>query len=233
MIVVPYRPRQKLFYGAVCVLLVLLAWLFGFFMGKRHSIAECGQLAQELTQMTSQINYLQKQERDLQGQLVKARLAVGVDAQVVEQLRQDISKLNLRLADKEEENAFYKGMMSPKALEKGLAIRSIEISLLPRGQYELRFVVQHIAKQHRLLKGRVDIELSGLQAGNVTTYQLKELSKQSATKLRFKYFQIFSMPLTLPEGFHPESIKVVAKARLGKKNLIAEKDSIWSQAEVQ
>lgn len=235
MVVVPYRPQQKLLYAALLVLLVVLAWGGGFWAGGDTAERELKALEVELAQHTVQLQHMQRQELELRQLLAKTKVAAKVDAHALTQLQREITQLSQELADKEEENTFYKGMMSPEVIEKGLGVRSIEISPSHQaGAYELKLVIQQVARQHRLLKGSVEVRVSGLLKGEEKSFSWHQISDdvaQASQKLRFKYFQTFSVGVTLPAGFEPRIVLVEAKARSGKKQLQAQSSAPWPLAE--
>jgi len=113
--------------------------------------------------------------------------------------------------------AFYKGVMDPSRNVRGLKIDSFELS--PTGdvkRFRYKFVLTQVADNSRYVEGSVRFNLVGMLNSVKKTLALEQVSlldSVTGEKFRFKYFQDFNGELTLPEGFTPEQVIIVAKSK--------------------
>ena len=126
-----------------------------------------------------------------------------------------------RIADLEENLRFYKGLMAPGEVAQGLSLRAIELVAQqePR-RYAYRILVQQEAHKHELLKGKLLVEVIGVLGGQQVNYPLVGLSDELTDELlalSFRYFQAIEGYMTLPEGFVPSDILVVASVSSPRK----------------
>ena len=96
----------------------------------------------------------------------------------------------------------------------GLGLRKLELLAgNAPGTYLFRIVVQQEARKHELLEGRLQVTLAGQLGGEQVEYPLGQLSDEvegDSLPLKFRYFQAVEGTITLPEGFEPELVTVVA-----------------------
>ena len=212
--------HRRLLIGVGLLLLVVLV-LAGFYLGQRTAYSAMGldpevhrALRQELSEAYSTIGEL---EGELDVQLARNEM----NKQALELVRREISGQQERIAALEEGLRFYKSLMVPGEIAQGLSLRPLELVALeePR-RYAFRIVVQQEARKHTLLKGELSAVLDGLLADQQVSYPLAELSddlEDGKVPLRFRYFQAIEGELTLPEGFEPRSVRLVATATEPRK----------------
>jgi hypothetical protein len=139
-----------------------------------------------------------------------------VDAQAARSLRETISELRGRVAGLREEVTFYKRLMAPSTIERGLQIAEFE---LDRGeaenQFTYRLLLTQAEERRDWVQGGVELEVQGVRStpdgGSVEeVLSLTELADTEAYPLgfRFRYFQNLSGTVTLPEGFRPRAVLV-------------------------
>lgn len=146
--------------------------------------------------------------------LHKLELTATVDQAALEELRSEMKRLQDVISDQAEEIRFYKGLMDPASLSKGIGFQgfSVKKALLPR-HYEFSLTVHQVANDHQFRKGYVEISLSGERDGEKAVFTLKQLSDSINAEripLGFKYFQTIDSEIELPEGFVPAKVEVVA-----------------------
>lgn len=215
-VVVPYRPGRKVAVVLLLLLLQLLLtvlafWAGGHWLRDQHDrqSADYKQLQQQFAELRQQWEQVSQSEADLS-------VGAQVDREAVELIREVVRDQSQEIADLREEIAFYKSLMAPSDLERGLSVR--DLTLLQgadSGRVFYKLVVQQLALKHNLLKGSVAITVTGLLAGEERSYSLASLSGQLADnsiKLRFKYFQTIEGELQLPADFEPQRVDVVAQS---------------------
>lgn len=159
-----------------------------------------------------------------------AKLGAEVDRKSLEDVRQEVIDLKAAIASLEEENQFYRNLMTPDGDTRGLSFGPVEIVQTERPRtYRYKVVVQQLATQHELLNGTLKFKVVGRQDGEAKVMALKELSStidSADIKLRFKYFQNVEGELVLPEGFEPERIELEARPA-GSSSGVIEKRLTW------
>jgi len=214
--VVPYRPLYRwsirLLILVVAVAVIVGSYYSGHFEGtavQREAITERDQLRIEIeTVRTAAAAHRQ--------QVANLEMGSKVDQQANEGVRQEVIELKEKIAGLEEDISFYKGLMSPTANKRGLTIGSLNVldTDVP-GRYSYKLVLQQLATNHKLINGYLNMNVVGRQNGRIVSLPLKELNDKVSyenIKLRFKYFQNFSGELTLPKGFEPIRIELLAKS---------------------
>ena len=224
------HPYRGLFRAGLVALLIAGGVAAGFFLGgtvpeqSENSVVEDIQVAAE-----ADLGVL-----SLEQQIVSLDTRNEVDRATIEILRREIAQQKLQIAELEEGIQFYRGLMAPGEIGQGLSLRPMElVSTGVERRYLYRLVAPQEARKHSTLQGELYAEIVGTVDGERKTYPLSSLTddmETSVQKLRFKYFQSVEGELTLPEGFQPEVINVVASART-PRNMEAREQYIWQPQE--
>jgi len=162
----------------------------------------------------------------LQSELDMQRTRNEVDRGALELVRGDIASQKQEIAELQEGLQFYRSLMAPGEIAQGLSLRAIE--LVPRetpGVFGYRIVAQQEARKHATVKGELYIEVFGRVDQESVSYPLSKLSDDldsNVVPMRFKYFQSIEGEMSLPEGFEPVSINVVATATAPRKTEVRE-----------
>lgn len=205
--------RRQLLVAAV-TLLVAAALSAGFYLGQYAAYEGMGAKPRSYRAMQAELLELRGAlvERDTQLEIQGTRHEV--DRHALELVRRDMAAQQEEIAALEEGLAFYRSLISPEELGAGLGLRKLELMVgSPPGTYLFRIVVQQEARKHELLKGQLQVTLAGQVAGEPAEYALGQLSDEvegDSLPLSFRYFQAVEGTITLPEGFAPEFVTVVA-----------------------
>ncbi len=155
-------------------------------------------------------------EARMKKQLETATFAAEVDRNALEGVRVEVADLRNQLAALQEENQFYRNLMSPAGSHRGLTFGVVEIVDTERPRaYRFKVVMQQLGTNQKQLNGTLSVNLVGRQAGERVVLPLKDVSNDiEATniKLNFKYFQNIEGDLVLPDGFEPERIELEARS---------------------
>ena len=152
--------------------------------------------------------------------LSDVRLATVVEAGANEQLRRTIKELRDQIGALEEEARFYRRLVAPSEAEHGFRIERLTISATREAStFAYRLLLTQIADQHDWLEGDVSVEVSGERGGAAERHPLATLTGEAgfAGGFRFLYFQEFSGQLSLPDGFVPLAVTVVASVKKGTR----------------
>lgn len=212
------RIRASILAGTSLLVLVLGA---GFYLGQQAAYSGMGIEPEVYRAMQEDLPVAREKIQVLEGDLDVQRTRHEVDRTALELVRQEIAGQKEHIADLEEALQFYRSLMSPGEISQGLSLREPELVALEEpGRYGYRFVVQQEARKHPLLKGKLRVEVFGLQGLDPASYPLGDLSSTAdaaGMALRFRYFHAIEGEMTLPEGFTPRGVKVTANAISPKK----------------
>ena len=214
MMVVPYRPGQRLFLLFGSIFLISLGTLCGFGVGyyQIHKVEESfktGFLEQIIL-----LDELIAENSDLKRQVAMLERSGLLDQKVNETDQKTLSSLRDELATLEQDLSFYKNVITKQTDDTGLMVSEWSLKRISNSnRYRYKLALrQQDADGDTYLNGHVNVNLVGTQNGKNTVYSLSEVSKEQEQidiKLRFKFFQNIEGELTLPENFLPEYIKVV------------------------
>jgi hypothetical protein len=211
---------------AVGVLLVSLAGAAGFRLGQRALPGHLGAEPGEAASLEAELLAAHQEMRSLRGKLDLERTRHEISRRALEMVRSEIASQKEQIADLEEGLSFYKGLMAPGESAAGLSLRAMEIvGREEPGRFAYRILVQQEARKHSLLEGELHVEVFGSLLNQELSYSLAELSDdvdRDAIALRFRYFQAIEGELTLPEGFEPIGIRLVASVSKPQKTEVRE-----------
>ena len=214
MMVVPYRPGQRLFLLIGSVLLIGLGTLCGFGFGyyQIHKVEES--FKDGFLEQTILLNELSAENSELKRQVAMLERSGLLDQRVNETDQKTISSLRDQLATLEQDLSFYKNVITKQTDDTGLMVSEWSLKRISKSnRYRYKLALrQQDADGDTYLNGHVNVNLVGTQNGQNTVYSLSELSKeqeQTDIKLRFKFFQDIEGVLTLPDNFLPEYVKIV------------------------
>ncbi|MCB1679530.1 MAG: hypothetical protein KDI16_12680 [Halioglobus sp.] len=209
--------------GAVSLLAVLAA---GFYLGWRTAYSDMGLDPRRYREMQRTLPLARDEISRLTGKIEVQRTRREVDRAALEMVRQEIADYREQISDLEEALQFYRGLMAPGSIARGLSLRSFELVATSQPQrFAYRIVAQQKARRHALIRGVLRAEVSGVLDGREVSYPLSELSPDlqgAAVPLRFRYFQSIEGQLTLPDGFAPKEVRAVASASAPRKTEVRE-----------
>ena len=219
--------------GVICLVLIGIAG--SFYIGHIEGMAGQEKALDDVSRLKNLLDQSQKEVKELRQSVTNVELGAEVDRQANEEVRQQVIDLKEQIASLQEENGFYKGLMAPSESRKGLTIGAVEILNTDRSRaFRYKVVMQQLATNHILLNGNLKFTIIGRVNELEKQYSLAEVSEQykgESIKLRFKYFQTIAGELTLPEGFEPEGIELVAQST-GKNATTVKKRFGWLVQEI-
>jgi hypothetical protein len=229
-IVVEHKPGRRVLLVVTIVVLLCLVAVVAYWQGARTLQTDFKQLEIEHQQVLEQLSEVSEKYEVTSQQLANHTVSAEVDLQAMEEVRTTVREHKQTIAELNEEITFYKGLMAPTDRERGLGIRSWEVYATSYSQsFQFKLIVQQLAIKHQLLTGSVTAVIIGTLDGEKVSLPLHTISEQITKQditLRFKYFQYIEGELTLPVGFVPEQIDLVAQAT--KPNVVqVEKQYAW------
>ncbi len=228
--VVSYRPVLRWSMRLLAICLVLGGITCSYLLGLREGTSLDIQAIIERDSLRVDLAEIMRSSGEYRQQVTHLELGSEIDRQASNGVRTEVIDLKAQVAGLQEEISFYKGLMSPSGNKRGLTVGSVNIlaTHIPR-RYQYKLVLQQLATQHQPLKGYLNVNIVGRQAGQLVTLPMQDLNDQLShenIKLNFKYFQNFSGELLLPEGFEPTSIELMATST-GKNAVTIEETFDW------
>ena len=156
--------------------------------------------------------------KELNGALVEAGLTREVDRQAAEELRESIRSMRNEVAVLQEEVTFYKSLMAPSTVAKGLQIAEFDLTATAtENQFVYHILLTQVESRRDWIQGDVRLEVHG-RTGAPDSEQVLPFTELAATDpypltFRFRYFQDLSGVVTLPAGFQPTRVVVSAMRR--------------------
>lgn len=215
---------------AVAVALVVLGGVaFGYWLGLGVSDLD----RTYLSSLTVRHQASEAQVTALNRELADLRLAQAVDAQAARSLRQTITELRGELAKLNDEVAFYRSLMAPASVERGLQVAEFQLAAAKDdNKFTYQILLTQVAERRNWLQGRLTLQVTGQRTdADGSTSQavlpLTELAEVETYPLsfRFRYFQDLAGILTLPAGFEPRMVTIAATPAGGNS---VERQFAWS-----
>ncbi|MEM1435978.1 MAG: DUF6776 family protein [Pseudomonadota bacterium] len=187
------------------------------------------QVGRSLTELDRQ--YLQSLEiirtayeerlNDTQRALTDSRLAYDVERQTLTTLRADLALSHQQSVALNEEVTFYRSLMAPDKVAKGLQIAEFEVTPGADGTLVYHLLLTQVASRRTWVAGKVEILIAGEtdSAEGTAVLPLTDLAdlQQYPVPYRFRYFQDLTGSLRLPGNFEPTEVRVTVIPKRGKK----------------
>jgi hypothetical protein len=162
-----------------------------------------------------------RQAQRLRDQLIDAELSRQVTHEASVALREDIVRYREEAAAFKQEVTFYKSLMDPSSVERGLQIAQFElISNEDSNQFSFHLLLTQMEARRDWVQGDVRVDVRGRAAheggaGEEQVLSLTEIAEVDPypLKYRFRYFQDLSGVLVLPPGFLPDAVLVSVNRR--------------------
>jgi hypothetical protein len=214
MVVVPYRPWHKA--GVFCLFLLALAafsWLT-YQYGMSQGLATRVEVIRERDQIKSQLEESLRLIDSMRQEVADLKVGGEIDSRATEEVRQTVESLQNEIAELNEEIRFYKGVMLPNVEEKGLRIERLDVKTSGEpNRYRYSLLLTQVVDKHDYIQGGVKINLVGTQGSSEASLPLDQVSNSDNNiRFRFRYFQNIDGELTLPEGFSPREVMIVAES---------------------
>jgi hypothetical protein len=210
LVVKRHRPLRSWLMTGAGVGAVLLAVWGAFVYGEYRA----GYDRQAAVALKDALDEAEEKDAALNDQISVLQRQRDVDQNARTQVQTSLEELQRRLADVQEEVAFYKGIVSPGAGEEGLRVQSLRFSNggAPR-LYHYRLVLIQVRTRELKISGSVTMKIYGVQDGKPVTLDARDLapSGKAAAGFGFQYFQSLEGDAFLPQGFTPGRVEVTAQ----------------------
>ena len=225
---VEHKPGRRVLMIGVLSLLGLGCLALGYAFGNNE--AKVSRFTN--ADLSRDLQVMHERVARLEVQLVDAELNEQVQQQAADTLRQDLAAMRDQTRDLQEEVTFYKSLMAPGSLARGLQISELDVAPTEEQRaFRFELLLTQVAQRRRFIAGdlRVDVVgrwLEGVNPGGQPTQAESDTSAEGQQvlslteladmakyplKFRFRYFQNFDGLLRVPENFVPDSVLVTAQ----------------------
>jgi len=241
--VVSHHPWRRALLLIAVGLLVVGGSLGGYWFGRSLSGLDGSYL-----DSVERLNQANRQSLEaLEAELVDANLSWQVDREAAQTLKETIRDLKDQVAKLTEEVTFYKSLMAPSTLERGIQVADFELTPLEQaGRYRFHLLLTQVETRRDWVQGDVSLVVrgraeaddpestAGSDSATGTTERvlpLTEIAEEGTypLKFRFRYFQDLTGVIRLPAGFTPEQI-VITAGRRGASTEAANRTFDWTVA---
>jgi hypothetical protein len=224
--VVSQHPLSRWLWGIAVAAICILGVFGGYRLGNSKTGLDASYVASLEALKAANFEQISK----LQGQVVAMGLNQDVDSQTAQELRLTIKSMRDEIAQRAEEVTFYKSLMAPSELPRGLQIADFEVQpTITNNQFTFHLLLTQVESRRDWIQGDIDLLIHGrdqqvlslTEIAGADTYPLK---------FRFRYFQDLSGIIILPEDFEPASVEISARRRGASATDLA-KSFAWRESE--
>jgi len=198
----------------VCFLCVIIGFLFAKF--KTDMDYDSAQILKKEVASLSLVNRRLASEKEL-----FALQKIQYKSQISSLLDEN-RKLNVKVNKQADKIYFYKRVISPEDLPKGIEVFSFSVVKSElKGerkvdapiQWEYELVLMQAQKGRRFLSGKYDIVLSYFEGEDKTLKKisLEKLNKKLKKSFKFKYFQTIKGSIYIPANFTVDEVNITLK----------------------
>jgi hypothetical protein len=235
--VVAHSPRRRLLVALVVALVCLAGAAGGYFLGE----SKAGLDARYIDALERMDRANKVEIAELRSRLIDADLSRNVESEAGRELRDDIRTLRDEVAGLEEEVTFYKSIMAPDSIERGLRIA--EFQLAPGesvNKFTFHLLLTQVEARRDWIQGTVTVDVVGRRTPGPSrkdeelVLSLTEIAETDTYPLsfRFRYFQDLTGSMALPDGFLPEAVVVTARKR-GARSERLQRKFAWAMGEAE
>jgi hypothetical protein len=227
-----HRPVRNAIIGLIVfVLLASGGWLL-YGMGVRDGgYHERAARATE-SHLRIRLDELRSRVTDLSDENTLLRRSHQIDDDAIGRLRDVLASREERIAELEEELAFYRNLVSPSEMQPGIRIRRLSLAAVPGDtrSYRYELVLTQLNSDDTYVEGRVDFGIEGSRPDGRRTLALDEVATgdgDAEPEFRFRYFQTLRGRIRLPASFDPIRIRLRVEPSGGRVDPV-EKDYPWN-----
>ncbi|MBT8140148.1 MAG: hypothetical protein KJP25_10290 [Gammaproteobacteria bacterium] len=196
----------------------LLALLIAFFYwGRISGLGAAGDLQQRNKDLARQVNQQTIALREAKAENVRLAKAAEIDRLAAEEVRRELLTYRQETADLQRDVDFFRGLMAPDELQRGLRLHSFDISYNSQsGRYSYKAVIINAGGKGNVIKGQLKFSLVAAADDGNKEFGLDELPDfqgNMPVKLRFRFFQNIQGSFKLPANYEPVSINASANVR--------------------
>ncbi|KJV35294.1 DUF6776 family protein [Luteibacter yeojuensis] len=160
---------------------------------------------------------LRAENDELRQQVANLQRAGQVADVATKELKRNLSERDEEISGLRTDLAFYARLVGGGGQRDGLKIQAARVSTVPGtpNAWNLVVTLTQNARRGDLVKGSVKVAVEGIEGDKVATLEGAALGQSDTSKgvpFAFKYFQQVQGSFTVPAGFKPTRLRVVAGA---------------------
>ncbi|MDZ7747445.1 MAG: DUF6776 family protein [Halofilum sp. (in: g-proteobacteria)] len=226
----PHRPWRNVILGAIALAALGAGGWALYELGLRHGGYEARMARATEAHLRIDVEELRDRVSKLAQRNTLLERAERIEREARERLRGVIEAREGRIAQLQEELAFYRNLVSPSEMEPGLHIRRLSLRAVDGAArlYEYELVLTQINSSDRYVSGRIDLSVRGRRGGDAATVELADLAtdEEPETEFRFKYFQTLTGRISVPQGVEPDRLRLRVAPSGGRLESL-EEDYSW------
>jgi hypothetical protein len=209
--------------------LVLLVGLISYELGQSRAGFSRINAQEDVTVLEAVKKTLAKQNKELSEQIAVLETSVKIDREAYRKVESQLVDLQSRILEQQESIEFYKGIVNEND-GTGLRIQDFQISQgLGEREFDLRLVLAQAVRSTKLVSGKVEMVVEGLQEGEPVRLPITKLvvdSDSGKMAYSFRYFQDMKAEVVIPPDFIPERVHVIVHSK-GKNSKSVEDFFVW------
>lgn len=217
-------PRFK-FKLAVLLALVVAVQFLVYTLGRQHAVSNFGEYQQKQRDLVRELNGKSIELKQQQSELVRIRKSAEIDRLAAEQVRQELFELRAQLSGLQRDVEFYKGLIAPEELNKGLKLHAFSVVHdATDDRYDFKLVLANFGGKSKVVKGELGLKLIGIESGADREMLLTEAEDYEGPRpirLRFRFFQNVTGSFKVPEGWQPTAIVAFANVKDASGQLLS------------
>lgn len=214
--IVAYDPKKVLLRRIAIILLFIVGVLGAFVYGKWYSGYSSSSSVEERDELLILTKQQNKELIELRKSLATANSGLEIDKKSNKDLQQTVKELNARLAQAENEVAFYKRVMKPVEGEQRLRLQTWEVKpTATKGTYNFELVISQNSQTNNRMEGRALVNIIGKKGTTKMALPIKDVSPQiseSSIKFGFKFYQRVEGQIILPKDFVAEKVEIILQS---------------------
>lgn len=211
--VLRYDPRARAARIFMLVLGVFVSVGAAYLAGSMYSGRECVARVAENAMLAGQLREAEGVVANLTQQVANMGKGTEIDHAAASSLRSEFAAARTQISRMQQEITIYKSLMDNSVKTRGLVLHRLEVRRAAEPlHYRYRLVFLQRAQKQILLRGSVEISVSGMRNGVPISLRAEELfvDGQEQPRLELLYFQTIEGNFSLPPGFEPGQIHIEA-----------------------
>ena len=213
----PWKSR----FMPVLVIVLFIATIASYFLGKYRAQVQWQNAVQALNLLEEEHSAVLRENTRLKEgfEFEKAKSArdLQIKRKAYDDVAQTLATSSKEIASLKENVRFYESIIEGDEKKQGLQIKTVSLHEDgTAGQYRYKVIVVNSNFGKNKSKGKLAIELEGMQDGELKTIKITGDKTGASSSLLFKYFQRVDGLLIIPDEFNPQRIHVTASLTSGK-----------------
>ena len=181
LIVKSHSPVRSRVNWAIALLMMSSAIWLSFEYGRMQGGFFVLEAVETESDLRQQIAGLTTTSDGLRQQVAVLETSSRIDEEAYSQVEERLVELQQKLAERQKDLNFYRGIMAPESQAEGLQIKEMNLLQLAEAKYfRLHLVLMQAINHSRIVSGRVRISVDGVHDGKSVTRRLCRVSRATS-----------------------------------------------------